>query len=219
MEAIKSTVGELSQKEQDELMLFILQNRSGSKKGKVKKEPSETKREMSEGQKAWTDYIRHVTSVVTASLKGDEKFIYKNAMSVASALKKAGKLAATDMEILTFYDIWKKSGASSAASSDVESVVVKPAVEVETKPKKAKADVKKAEPKAEVKKAEPKVEVKKAEPKKTKKAFKGKWSFEGVEYERDNNLVYTLDGTWVGLYDVESNTIDTDAEEPTQDYA
>ena len=33
MEAIKSTVGELSQKEQDELMLFILQNRSGSKKG------------------------------------------------------------------------------------------------------------------------------------------------------------------------------------------
>jgi hypothetical protein len=212
MEAIKSTVGELSQKEQDELMLFILQNRSGSKKGKVKKEPSETKREMSEGQKAWTDYIRHVTSVVTASLKGDEKFIYKNAMSVASALKKAGKLAATDMEILTFYDIWKKSGgassASSAASSDVESVVAKPVVE--TKPKKAKA---------EVKKAEPKVEVKKAEPKKTKKAFKGKWSFEGVEYERDNNLVYTLDGTWVGLYDVESNTIDTDAEEPTQDYA
>jgi hypothetical protein len=210
MEAIKSTVGELSQKEQDELMLFILQNRSGSKKGKVKKEPSETKREMSEGQKAWTDYIRHVTSVVTASLKGDEKFIYKNAMSVASALKKAGKLAATDMEILTFYDIWKKSGGSSAASSDVESVVVKPVVEVEAKPKKAKA---------EVKKAEPKVEVKKAEPKKTKKAFKGKWSFEGVEYERDNNLVYTLDGTWVGLYDVESNTIDTDAEEPTQDYA
>ena len=210
MEAIKSTVGELSQKEQDELMLFILQNRSGSKKGKAKKEPSETKREMSEGQKAWTDYIRHVTAVVTASLKGDEKFIYKNAMSVASALKKAGKMTATDMEILTFYDVWKKSGSasSSAASSDVESVVAKPVVEA--KPKKA--EVKKTEVK-------PKAEVKKAEPKKTKKTFKGKWSFEGVEYERDNNLVYTLDGTWVGLYDVESNTIDTDAEEPTQDYA
>ena len=135
-ETVKTAVFELSKKEQDELMLAILESRSGKKSKKSSAEPKE-KREMSTGQKAWTDFIKHVAETVQGTLGDDKKkFSYKNAMSVASALKKDGKMEADDATILTFYRTWVET--ATPPTTDSEAVVEKPkAVKAEPKAKKA----------------------------------------------------------------------------------
>ena len=123
-ETVKTAVFELSKKEQDELMLAILESRSGKKSKKSSAEPKE-KREMSTGQKAWTDFIKHVAETVQGTLGEDKKkFSYKNAMSVASALKKDGKMEADDATILTFYRTWVET--ATPPTTDSEAVVEKP---------------------------------------------------------------------------------------------
>jgi len=132
MDALKSSISELSQKEQDELMLFILQNRSG-KKSKVAKEknPDAPKREMSDAQKAWTDTIKMVQAVINREVPTDTAFKYKQAMTVASAIKKAS-VEVSDKTIVSFYKKLKEEGLPSPSESEAE----KPA---EAKPvKKAK---------------------------------------------------------------------------------
>jgi hypothetical protein len=117
MDALKQNVAELSTKEQDELMLFILESRAGSKK-KVAKNPDAPKREMSEGQKAWTDTIKKVQLVINREAPADTSFKYKQAMTVASAIKKA-ELDADDKNIVAFYKKLKAEGeaARTALSS------------------------------------------------------------------------------------------------------
>ena len=119
-EQIKTAVSELSKKEQDELMLHILESRSGKKGKKAKKddEPKE-KREMSAGQKAWTDFIKHVNTTVQGTLGDKKKFTYKSAMSVASALKKDKKMEADDATILTFYNVWLETATPPSTDSEV----------------------------------------------------------------------------------------------------
>jgi len=119
MDALKQNIAELSTKEQDELMLFILESRAGSKKKAAKKEkvsdPDAPKREMSEGQKAWTDDIKKVQLVVNRDAPADTTFKYKQAMTVASAIRKA-ELTADDKTIMTFYMKFKSEGASASES-------------------------------------------------------------------------------------------------------
>jgi hypothetical protein len=136
MDALKQNVAELTSKEQDELMLFILESRAGGKKKASKKEkvsdPDAPKREMSEGQKAWTDTIKKVQLVVNRDAPADTSFKYKQAMTVASAIKKA-ELVADDKTIMTFYLKLKAEGlAATASASESESAAAA------TAPKKAK---------------------------------------------------------------------------------
>ena len=136
MDALKSSISELSQKEQDELMLFILQNRSG-KKSKVTKEknPDAPKREMSEAQKAWTDTIKMVQAVVNREVPTDTAFKYKQAMTVASAIKKAS-VEVSDKTIVSFYKKLKEEGLPSPSESEAEKPVEEKPVK---KAKKVKA--------------------------------------------------------------------------------
>jgi hypothetical protein len=135
MDALKQNVAELTSKEQDELMLFILESRAGGKKKagkKAEKDPDAPKREMSEGQKAWTDAIKKVQLVVNTQFPADTTFKYKQAMTVASAIKKA-ELVADDKTIMTFYLKLKAEGlAATASASESESAAAA------TAPKKAK---------------------------------------------------------------------------------
>ena len=109
MDTLKQNVVQLSIKEQDELMLFMLESRVGKKKAaKPKADASEPKREMSDGQKAWTDTIKKVQLVVNRDAPADSNFKYKQAMSVASAIKKAN-LEADDATIMTFYNKSKET--------------------------------------------------------------------------------------------------------------
>ena len=110
-------------------MFFILERRAGGKKKAAKKEkvsdPDTPKREMSEGQKAWTDTIKKVQSVVNRDAPADTSFKYKQAMTVASAIKKA-ELVADDKTIMTFYLKLKADGAAAASSaSESETAAVK----------------------------------------------------------------------------------------------
>jgi hypothetical protein len=133
MDALKQNIAELSTKEQDELMLFILESRAGGKKKAMKKEkdPDAPKREMSEGQKAWTDAIKKVQLVVNTQFPADTTFKYKQAMTVASAIRKA-ELTADDKTIMTFYMKLKSEGLAAAASASESEHAAAPA------PKKAK---------------------------------------------------------------------------------
>jgi len=102
MDALKQNVVQLSAKEQDELMLFMLESRVGKKKVAKPKADDAPKREMSDSQKAWTDTIKKVQLVVNRDAPADSNFKYKQAMSVASAIKKAN-LEADDATIMTYY--------------------------------------------------------------------------------------------------------------------
>ena len=120
MDALKSSIAELSQKEQDELMLFILQNRSGKKSKSTKeKNPDAPKREMSDAQKAWTDTIKMVQAVVNREVPTDTAFKYKQAMTVASAIKKAG-VEVNDKTVVSFYKKLKEEGLPSPSESEAE---------------------------------------------------------------------------------------------------
>lgn len=215
--SLTSSVLSLSVSEQDALMLAILQSRSSSSssaapaKKVVKKskkavgEGSDSeekvekpKREQSEGQKAWVAFVTHCRDIVREAT-WETTFPYKNALSVASALKKAGKVEGADKEaVLAAYHEYRREHPAS----DSESVA------------SAKAEDKMAA-------AEPVVEEKKVVKKVAKKApeapFHGKWTHKGTEYERDDLAIYTLQGKWVGRYDPKKDMIDTSAVEPTEE--
>ena len=108
MDALKQNVAQLSAKEQDELMLFILESRGGKKKAVKPKADDVPKREMSDSQKAWTDTIKKVQLVVNREAPADSNFKYKQAMSVASAIKKAN-VEANDATIMTYYNKSKET--------------------------------------------------------------------------------------------------------------
>jgi len=167
-ETVKTAVFELSKKEQDELMLAILESRSGKKSKKSASAEPKEKREMSTGQKAWTDFIKHVATTVQGTLGEGKKFTYKSAMSVASALKKDNKMEADDETILNFYKVWLETATPPSTDSEA---VVEPKAEKAEKPKKAAKAEKAAEPKATVEPvaAEPKAEKAPKEKKATKK--------------------------------------------------
>ena len=157
-ETVKTAVFELSKKEQDELMLAILESRSGKKgkKSAASAEPKE-KREMSTGQKAWTDFIKHVATTVQGTLEEGKKFTYKSAMSVASALKKDGKMEADDATILNFYRVWVET--ATPPTTDSEAVAEKPkAAKAAPKAKKAADEAPAPAPAPPAEKAAPKKE-------------------------------------------------------------
>ena len=220
MDSIKNTVSELSVKEQDELVLFIMQNRSG-KKTKLKKDPDAPKRELTDGQKAWTDNIKNIQTIVNRLVPTDTKFKYKQAMSVASALKKA-ETTVTDSTVLKFYREWMATRPADSGS-EVEAVAAAAAAPA-TPPKKVKAKAAVATPPAAVAPAAvaPGAPKKKGGKKPSVVAgapYKGTWNHEGVDYDRDDCAIYSQDGEWVGLYNPVTNTIDRDAEEPERNWS
>ena len=220
MESIKTTVSELSVKEQDDLILFIMQNRAG-KKTKLKKDPDAPKRELTDGQKAWTDNIKNIQVIVNRLVPTDLKFKYKQAMSVASALKKA-ETAVTDSSVLKFYREWMATRPADSGS-EVE-VPAAPAAAPATPPKKVKAKAASAPvatpPPAAASAVAPGAPKKKGGKKPTASApYKGTWTHDGVEYDRDDCAIYSTDGDWVGLYNPVTNTIDRDAEEPERNWS
>jgi len=131
---------------------------------------------LSTGQKAWTDFIKHVATTVQGTLGEGKKFTYKSAMSVASALKKDNKMEADDETILNFYKVWLET--ATPPSTDSEAVVEPKAEKAEKaeKPKKAAKAEKAAEPKATVEPvaAEPKAEKAEKAPKEKKATKKEK---------------------------------------------
>jgi hypothetical protein len=142
MDALKQNIAELSTKEQDELMLFILESRAGGKKKvskKTEKDPDAPKREMSEGQKAWTDAIKKVQLVVNTQFPADTTFKYKQAMTVASAIKKA-ELSTDDKTIVTFYQKLKAEGLAAASASESESAAAAPSAAKKAKKTKPVKD-------------------------------------------------------------------------------
>ncbi len=219
MSSLTSSVLSLTVAEQDALMLAILQSRSGSsgdavaapvvkKVKKSKKAESDAegaepkpKREQSEGQKAWMAFVMQCRDIVREAT-WETTFPYKNALSVASALKKAGKVGdAADKEaVLAAYHEYRiehpASDAESVASAKKEKAV-EPAVAAVAEPDK-------------------KV-VKKKVAKKPEAPFHGKWTHKGTEYERDDLAIYTLQGKWVGRYDPKKDEIDTTAAEPSDE--
>lgn len=218
MDSIKNTVSELSVKEQDELVLFIMQNRSG-KKTKLKKDPDAPKRELTDGQKAWTDNIKNIQTIVNRLVPTDTKFKYKQAMSVASALKKA-ETTVTDSTVLKFYREWMATRPADSGSEVEAPAAAAPA----TPPKKAKAKAtaSAATPPAAAPTVAPGAPKKKAAKKAAAVAgapYKGTWNHEGVDYDRDDCAIYSQDGEWVGLYNPVTNTIDRDAEEPERNWS
>jgi len=144
MDALKQNIAELSTKEQDEVMLFILESRAGGKK-KVSKKAEKAggadapKREMSEGQKAWTDAIKKVQLVVNTQFPADTTFKYKQAMTVASAIKKA-ELSTDDKTIVTFYQKLKAEGLAAASASESESAAAAPSAAKKAKKTKPVKD-------------------------------------------------------------------------------
>ena len=227
MESIKTTVSELSVKEQDDLILFIMQNRAG-KKTKLKKDPDAPKRELTDGQKAWTDNIKNIQVIVNRLVPTDLKFKYKQAMSVASALKKA-ETAVTDSSVLKFYREWMATRPADS-SSEVEAPAA-PAAPATPPPKAAKAAKSKAASApvatppppaapAAASATAPGAPKKKGGKKPTASApYKGTWTHDGVEYDRDDCAIYSTDGDWVGLYNPVTNTIDRFAEEPERNWS
>ena len=224
MDSIKNTVSELSVKEQDELVLFIMQNRSG-KKTKLKKDPDAPKRELTDGQKAWTDNIKNIQTIVNRLVPTDTKFKYKQAMSVASALKKA-ETTVTDSTVLKFYREWMATRPADSGS-EVEAVAAAAAAAaaLATPPKKVKAKAAVATPAtatpapAAVAPGAPKKKGGKKPSVVAGAPYKGTWNHEGVDYDRDDCAIYSQDGEWVGLYNPVTNTIDRDAEEPERNWS
>ena len=95
---------------------------------KVNRFPND-KREYSKGQKEWTNFIKHVAETVQGTLGEDKKkFSYKNAMLVASALKKDRKMNADDATIISYYNIFstddKEKPLETAASQPSQDVYV-----------------------------------------------------------------------------------------------
>jgi hypothetical protein len=222
MDSIKNTVSELSVKEQDELILFIMQNRSG-KKTKLKKDPDAPKRELTDGQKAWTDNIKNIQTIVNRLVPTDTKFKYKQAMSVASALKKA-ETAVTDSTVLKFYREWMATRPADS-SSEVEAPAAAAPTAALATPKKAKAKpaaVAATPPPAAAPTVAPGAPKKKAAKKPSVVAgapYKGTWTHDGVEYDRDDCAIYSLDGDWVGIFNPVTNTIVRVAEEPESNWS
>ncbi len=205
-------------------MLAILQSRGSSgdavaapvkKVKKSKKAESDAegaepkpKREQSEGQKAWMAFVMHCRDIVREAT-WETTFPYKCGLSVASALKKAGKVGdAADKEaILAAYHEYRREHPAS----DAESVA---SAKKEAATAAAVAD---KEDKAEAAAEEPKKVVKKKVAKKPEAPFHGKWTHKGTEYERDDLAIYTLQGKWVGRYDPKKDEIDTTATEPSEE--
>jgi hypothetical protein len=244
MDAVLTALNALSIAEQDQVMSRALAIRSGSssteKPKKVSKKKAESdseaepkpKKEQTEGQKAWTNFIKHCQETIQASSE-EPKFSYKASMSVASALKKSDKMAsATVDDIMEAYKVYRTE--NPLGESETEKAPATPEkpkkkaaapepvkeeeVVVEEKPKKVSK--KKAEPKSEPKSEEEVTPAKKAT-KKTAKAkksapFKGPWTHDGVDYLRDDLVVRTLFGDFVGVYDPVKNEIDTSAMEPEE---
>lgn len=244
MDAVLTSLLALSITEQDKVISQTLSARSGSSSTKkVAKKAKATsgsdsesepkpKREQTEGQKAWTSFIKHCQEVLQAS-SGEEKFSYKASMSIASALKKAEKMgSATDAEILEAYKTYRAENPLSESESEKAPATPKKASKKEAEPAKPVEPVVEEKPKkVSKKKAEEKPKVEevatpaKKTAKKTAKApkksapFKGPWTHDGTDYLRDDLVVRTLFGDFVGIYDPVTNEIDTSAMEPEADMA
>jgi len=139
METILSLIPSLSIKEQDALMIHILQNRTPTKPTKKTKKnkaanesspstaseslsaPVSVKKIQTDNQKAWTNFIKQVRDTIRENT-WECNFTYKNAMNIASILKKRGFTALDNEIILENYHTWRKENPPSAPTSDIESV-------------------------------------------------------------------------------------------------
>ncbi len=129
MESIISSMKSLTIAEQDRLIMMLLSSRHTTttstseapkpvKKGRKPKTeaPSSSeaeaevvekpKRAQSDGQKAWTSFVFKVRDLVRSRTE-ETNFPYKNSMSIASILKKAEKLDASDDLILETYKAYR----------------------------------------------------------------------------------------------------------------
>jgi hypothetical protein len=239
MDAVLTALNALSIAEQDQVMSRALATRSGSssteKPKKVSKKKAESdseaepkpKREQTEGQKAWTNFIKHCQETVQAS-SDEPKFSYKASMSIASALKKSEKMAsATEDDIMEAYKVYRTENPLGESETEKAPATpekpkkkaaapepVKEEEVVEEKPKKVSK--KKAEPKSDEESTPAKKATKKTAKSKKSAPFKGPWTHDGVDYLRDDLVVRTLFGDFVGVYDPVKNIIDTSAMEPEE---
>ena len=123
MDSIMALIPTLSIADQDSIMLHILQNRSPAPVKKSKKIASTSsidgekiKKVQTENQKVWTNFIKQVRDTIREST-WEDKFTYKNAMNIASIIKKKGSGAIDNEIILETYHTWRKENQPSPSCS------------------------------------------------------------------------------------------------------
>lgn len=200
------------------IMKRVKKEVGGGKRKSAKKEAEsgsdsedKPKREPSEKQKAWRDFVTRVREAVAK-----EDFKYKEAMQVAGLLKDEGKQeSATDADIQEAYSTWKenppalsKAAAKKAGKSEE---APKPAEEAPKKVVAAKAE--------EAPKPAPAKKVpKKSAPSSTTTLVEGDKTImvhNGVRYEVTEFYCWREDnGKYAGLYNPKADKIDATVPEP-----
>jgi hypothetical protein len=155
----------------------------------------------SESSSFWSAFVNSLQ--VSIRKNTDEKnFTHKDALGLASLMKKNGLVHEDDLdEDLTIDEIMSSYKAYRLSVTTTSALAPAPTAHVTTTPERPAA----------VKKV--------AAPKKAKAApFKGLWEFEGVTYERDDSAIFSVSGEWVGRYDAKKNIIDRLAPAPELSY-